>query len=615
MSANPQVATASMEMPSAYGLSTTARTFVDLIEHGDMTTRADAAELASWLRRNKFPLMALEIDGPDWLLDDPSFSEALTAEREWYRTQRAEYRVAYDAWLNEGIECLMIKSAGNYPSFPHTSDNIDILFRPEQGRAAREVLRRLGYVEVRNVEEPQKFLFRLFRSGKCVSAIHIHEQIAWFVGFLNDEEVWEHKRPASDDPQVNVPSPEDAILINLAHACYENKVLRLNDIVRVRHALETAGSGLDWEYMERVAASRGWLDGLAFMLLVYASIETDVFGSALIGRGSRERLEHLVREYQPAARRLGAIRATAEMDLPLDISYPFCKRLYYRKILADPKRNARERLRDVAVTLIWGIKLKSRMRPQAGMLVSVSGPDGSGKTAHAQALVESFRLCEIKANYVWSRGGSSGVMGFVHRLRKVARPDEVESAPEQEDAVARRRARLSNPALRFAWSWTVAADQLATYYLRAWLPSRLGRVVVCDRFAYDTAVEMDASLPADARWSRLAIAALLNLAPRPRLAYVLDVSPDTAHKRKQDEPWHADLEGERREYLALAERYRLRVLSTEGSFGDSSDPLIRRTIMTYMARFETLLNALFYANPSQKNVPDKIWARRGRVAV
>jgi hypothetical protein len=140
-------------------------------------------EFAEWCRRNKFPLLALPEPLPAWLRGDEDFARALREERAWYETQRGEYLLAREAWLARGIPCLMFKSAGNHPAFPHTSDNIDILFRPADGAAARDTLRQLGYVEVRNVEEPQKHLFRKFRDGRCVSAIHIHEQIAWFVGF------------------------------------------------------------------------------------------------------------------------------------------------------------------------------------------------------------------------------------------------------------------------------------------------------------------------------------------------------------------------------------------------------------------------------------------------
>src|SRR5262249_23810627 len=179
------------------------------------------------------------------------------------------------------------------------------------------------------------------------------------------------------------------------------------------------------------------------------------------------------------------------------------------------------------------------------------------------------------------------------------------------DSVPSRRGRMANPTARFAWSWLVAADQVGSYLLRTWLPARLGRVVVADRYVYDTAVEMDASLPADARWSRLAIAAMLALAPRPHLAFVLDLAADTARARKPDELWHADLAEEWHRYRALAHEHGLRQLSNEGAFADSNDRLIREVMNAYMADFETWLNALFLANPSQKNVPDPVWAAGG----
>lgn len=107
--------------------------------------------------------------------------------------------------------------------------------------------------------------------------------------------------------------------------------------------------------------------------------------------------------------------------------------------------------------------------------------------------------------------------------------------------------------------------------------------------------------------------AMLRLAPRPRFRYVLDVAPETARERKTDESWHPHLEQERRSYERLARRFGLRILSNQGSFATTNDRLVREVMMSYMATWETPLNALFLANPSQKNVPDRAWiAARSR---
>ncbi|CAA9279245.1 MAG: Thymidylate kinase-like, partial [uncultured Chloroflexia bacterium] len=397
----------------------------------------------------------------------------------------------------------------------------------------------LGYVELRNTEEPKKHLFRKFYNGQSVSAIHVHEQVGWLVGFMDEETLWDRKRAAPDDALVNVPSAEDAILINLAHACYENKLLRLNDLVRVRHALELGSTCPDWAYMEQVAASRGWLDGFSYMLLLYAELEESLFGSVLIPARQRARLEQIVHDVPFAWDHIHNMRSGPAVNLPLNLGYLFCKRLYYRKVLADPARNPRQRWLDTLVTLILGIKLKSGIRPQSGMLVSISGMDGSGKTAHAQALVDAFRLCELKVDYRWSRGGSTGLVGIVnYLLRRTRQPSDTS---QRDDALTTRRRRLENGYARFLWSWMVAIDQISFSVLRCYLPTLLGRVVIADRYVYDTAVEMDASLPRAARWSRLAIATMLRLSPRPRVAYILDVSSVSAQRRKSDEIWHADI--------------------------------------------------------------------------
>lgn len=118
-------------------------------------------------------------------------------------------------------------------------------------------------------------------------------------------------------------------------------------------------------------------------------------------------------------------------------------------------------------------------------------------------------------------------------------------------------------------------------------------------------------MPADDRARRLAIETLLKLAPRPKLAYLLDVSPATARARKADEVWHADLATERERYLEPARQHGLRLLSIEQVFTDSSDRLVKETIMTFMVDIDTLINALFLGNPSQKNRPDRYWVSGG----
>lgn len=563
-----------------------------------------------WFQRNRYPLLAVAEVGPSWLTKSAVFQEAVEAETQSWADQRREYLEVLQAWDEAGISCLMIKSVGNYPSFPYTSDNIDILVRPEKGVAARKILRSLGYVELRNIEEPRKYLFRKFKGGRCVSAIHVHEEIAWLVGFMVEDALWARMGPAPDDPFVSVPSPEDAVLINLAHACYENKLVRFNEVARVRHALAKAGPGFDWDYAAGVARSRGWLDGLSFMVLVFAALEAELFGSTSVPECRQKFFGEIVAADPVLKGGLKQLKAfLGKSGLPLPLSYPLCKYLYYRKILRDPARSVPQRVRDGFLTLVWGFKLKSGLRPQPGMVVSFSGIDGSGKTAHARALVDAFRLCELRADYFWARGGSTGLPRLAAGLKRRFLKEDHEATGA--DAIVRRRRKLANPLVRWGWVGLVCLDQLLTAWGRIWLPASLGRVVVADRYAYDTAVEVGQSLPPDDRVGRILVRLMVRLVPRPHRAFVLDLDAELARGRKPDEPWHRDLEAERRLYRELAACQGLTLVSTGGAFDDSVDPIIRDVFTVYMGRFETLRNGLLFSNPSQKNPPDPFWVGGG----
>jgi hypothetical protein len=118
---------------------------------------------------------------------------------------------------------------------------------------------------------------------------------------------------------------------------------------------------------------------------------------------------------------------------------------------------------------------------------------------------------------------------------------------------------------------------------------------------------MDATLPRDDRWSRLAIRAMLRLVPRPQAAFVLAVPQEVAAQRRRDEVWAAEPELERERYRALAKTHQLRVMPNDGTFADANDAIFRAIMADYMADFGTPLNGLFGCNPDQKNRPDTVW--------
>ena len=106
----------------------------------------DPAAVVKWLRVNKYPLLYLDIDAlPRELVDTPEFLQALAEDQAWLTMQRDHYRELQAIWQERGIPSMMIKTACIPPTFPYTSDNLDILIPWERADEARSIVLDLGY--------------------------------------------------------------------------------------------------------------------------------------------------------------------------------------------------------------------------------------------------------------------------------------------------------------------------------------------------------------------------------------------------------------------------------------------------------------------------------------
>lgn len=556
----------------------------------------DVVGLPAFWRRNKVPILALAQAAPahEWW-SVPAIATALHAEEESFARQRAEFELVRQAWAGEGISAMFIKAAGLPPSFPHTSDNLDVFIPPAKEDMARRLLRQLGYVELRNIEEPHKYLFKRFRFGEEVCAVHLHLRLEWSVSFLHEERVWERRRPAPDDAGFFIPSPEDALLITLAHALYENKCLKLGDVLRVSACL---GQGaLDWEYTWGTARSKGWEAGLAFALLAHDKLERELYAVPALPAEQRQRAERALHGIwqRPAREHLAG-----PAQFPLPVRFTFSKGLFFAKMLSDENVPWPARLVDAGTHLVTGTKLKLRLHSQPAMLVAVSGVDGSGKTTQARALAHAFRRCGLRTRYVWGRGGSSALAGRLIALGKRLlgqRASGPAAGPRSEQA---REEQFRHPLVRRLWPWLVWLDLTWLYLWKVRWPLWRGDVVVCDRYLLDALAEMGARLEDAGICRRLPARLLVWLNPRPQKAFYLAVDPLKARARQpaeeqQGTPGLAQRQGEM--YNVLADRMGYVIVDGEDDAEQVSDWLVYETLSDYFAGFRTALNVLLLSNP------------------
>jgi len=562
----------------------------------------EATEALGVLRRNKVPLLSLnEAARSSGFLDLPEVAEALEADRILLERLRSEYHRVLEAFDAEGIGGVFIKSVGIPPSFPYTSDNLDVLVRRDVGISARRALRRIGYCELTNLEEPDKFLLRRFHAGVEVATVHVHTHVGWCVSFFDEELYLERSRPSADDAPIWIPSPEDGALTNMAHSVYENKAVKLSDLQKLEHCWQ---EGLDWEYMRSAADRKGWLDGLLFCVLLYDHLERSLHGVSLVPDEVLEQARRDAPGSQLAY--LGRLQQS-RVTMPFPVSFVFSKRLYYRKVWHNRTIDTRRKIGNTLRHSANGLRLKSGVRSQSPMLIAVSGIDGSGKSAQVKLLQQAFDACAIRARSVWSRGGASA---FTDACLRVARrfwgprkasEGEVRGSPASSDAFDSRRAMLRNPVARWGWAAVVTVDLLVRYWLRVAWPLLRGYVVITDRYTSDAEAELAAYLDLDSGRRSLAGRILSALTPRPDVAYLLDLGAEAARSRMgEGRESVAYLRRLRAIHLEQARRTGAIVLNAEQPLGDVSDEMVYGALTEYFDRYRTLVNALFLANPSRK---------------
>lgn len=556
----------------------------------------DRSELRERLRRNKVPLLsarALRSEAPIW--DTEPFASALREEQASLDGQRAEFAPVHQALRDAGIPDALIKSAGIEPSFPYRNDNVDLLVPLEHGERAARILYDLGYVELRNIEEPRKFLFKRFLGGEEVSAIHLHEQVGWGTGFLVEGWLWERVRPSQDDPLVTLLGPEDAALVTLAHALYEDKEFKIWDMVKVRHCLR-AGE-FDWDYCARHAEQRGWLHGLNAILHHASRIEQRWFESPVLP----PRVPGHGEAWAGWEAKYAARLTDAPEHLPSPVPFVYSKRHYFTKVARDRALTRAQKWDDAARHALAGVRRNLRLFSQRRMLIAVSGVDGSGKTTHAEAIRAAFARCDIRARVVWSRGASSPLTDAAIRLGKRVLRKRAESAQGAEAQISRRAGLWQRPLIRRLWPWVLALDLWRQYMVSIGWPLLRGSVVIADRYVADAQAEVATYLDrAGHPGLPLALRLLGWLSPRPALQFLLDVPAEEAARRAASAESAEFLRAQSGHYRQMAEKDGWRVLDASRPRMDVSSEIVRITLLRYFYRYRTTANALFLFNPRAK---------------
>ena len=183
--------------------------------------------------------------------------------------------------------------------------------------------------------------------------------------------------------------------------------------------------------------------------------------------------------------------------------------------------------------------LRSPGRPsRRGVIVTLSGVDGSGKSSQGEALRTALERSGFDVTLEWTKIARDPSLDVIARPVKwmagrlgSGRPDTVPATEEGDPARAFRR---RSAAVTQAWTLIVALANSRTHRRATRKHVKEGRVVVCDRYVLDSAAHLRYRYGTEKRF-RLQSRLIKVLSPRPLRAYLLDVPPEEALRRKTEQ--------------------------------------------------------------------------------
>ena len=193
-----------------------------------------------------------------------------------------------------------------------------------------------------------------------------------------------------------------------------------------------------------------------------------------------------------------------------------------------------------------------RRRP-ASRLIVLSGLDGSGKSTQTALLAERLRSEGIPAEVVWNRWKPMVSALFIAFAKHCLRARRGVQADDYRGFTDAKRHTMRSGWKRCLWQIMVWTEYAAQVRSRLIIHQLKGVSILCDRYVYDTLIDIAINFSVSADELELLMNhPLLALFPRPGVVIFIDIDPETGAARKADGTPSAYLADRRPYYARLA---------------------------------------------------------------
>ena len=202
-------------------------------------------------------------------------------------------------------------------------------------------------------------------------------------------------------------------------------------------------------------------------------------------------------------------------------------------------------------------------------LICFTGVDGSGKTTLAKYLVETMKENGVQYKYVYGRLEPFILKPFIMIGRKILLRGK-DMFKDYRGYSSRKRGAIERHSFLFTvYRYILMSDYLLQLLFRVRLPLMRGKNIVGDRYVYDTVIT---DLSVDMNYSKSEIRKLIRrffyIAPKPDLAFLIDLPEEIAFQRKNDTPSIEYLRERRNIYLDVGREEGMVVLDGSRSLDE-----------------------------------------------
>lgn len=200
------------------------------------------------------------------------------------------------------------------------------------------------------------------------------------------------------------------------------------------------------------------------------------------------------------------------------------------------------------------------------VLICFSGIDGSGKTTLAYTLMRSLRNIGIQTKYVWGAHNILLLRPFLRFLKKKSNSNKTESKKQSHMSFIKKL--VQNRFLSAVYQVWILLEYLLQILVKVRIPLAVGKNVVCDRYVYDTAINLAVNLHYSKERFKLILNGLLKICPKPNVIFFVDLPEEVAYQRKNDIPSKSYLAERRSFYNIVAKEYNMTILDGSENLKD-----------------------------------------------